>query len=490
MSFQYFSGQVRGLRGPGGAASGPLGVDSVGGDEINAADAEGIRVKIDPAKGAFSRSAHASASGKIGGKLAHEIADDDADFAGDPQAAINAASGRDVYVAGVRTKASLDNLMGSKIVGPGRIVVPAPQGGIYQHPQDTYTPDVPVSFNKIALFRLFDRLRVGGTLKMFLYGDSTMATLANGGGYAGASAEPQVLIRRMLEQKGVRIPIDITNRAVGGTKFSDLDAIPDIDTTGGTTDGAIIKYAINDVRSESGSIEADLAAFAATVDAKLTAIRSSSGYAAWQEYFIILVGPTNTFDPQHGRTNIWYERIRDVLVAAAIKHHCFYHDPYSLMPGNIGAMAGKAAGMDDPFGNGQPIHPREVVQTMWVASLVDAMVGYSDLSIYDNRALMALTLQNGWVDYGSDFGGAAYSMDGDGWVSVMGLIKSGTISAGTVIATLPANYRPFSYWLFSCQKSGGDSYGVRVETNGNIVLQDANASATFSSLCGIRFPAR
>lgn len=49
MTVQYFSGEVRGLRGPGGQSSGPLGVASVGADEIkgDTSDLQAIREKLE-----------------------------------------------------------------------------------------------------------------------------------------------------------------------------------------------------------------------------------------------------------------------------------------------------------------------------------------------------------------------------------------------------------------------------------------------------------
>lgn len=53
----------------------------------------------------------------------------------------------------------------------------------------------------------------------------------------------------------------------------------------------------------------------------------------------------------------------------------------------------------------------------------------------------ALTLQNGWVNYGGGWATAAYRKAA-GIVYVRGLIRDGSTPAGTTITTLPVGYRP------------------------------------------------
>jgi hypothetical protein len=408
------------------------------------------------------------------------------------QAAINAAGGNPVLVNQTVTE-DVANSLGSHLYGTGSIRLTAAVGGSYQHPQQTYALDAQRSALKANLYRIYARIMAGGTLTGFLYGDSTVATAANGGGYAGTDGEPQSLMARMLKRKGVRNPISITNRAVGGTDFGDLDAIPDIDTVGGTTDFFLIKYGINDARTESGDITADLLTFAATVDSKLSAIRASSGFGTVDNLTIILVGPTNTWDPQHGRTNIWYERTRDVLRAAAIKHQCFFYDPYPLMPGNIGWLAGENGGMTDDFGNGQPIHPKEIIQSLWVADLVDAMMSEGSLTLWSGVEPVNLTLGlNSWVSAAADgFTAPFATMDQNGRVTLGGAVKSGTPTSGQAIAQLPSSvWWPYALDVWTCATSGG-SCQLRVNpANGNIEQHDGTANTAWVSLAGISFLSR
>lgn len=54
----------------------------------------------------------------------------------------------------------------------------------------------------------------------------------------------------------------------------------------------------------------------------------------------------------------------------------------------------------------------------------------------------SLTLQNSWADFGSVYAPAGYRKASSGQVRLRGVIKDGTFTAGTTVATLPVGYRP------------------------------------------------
>ncbi len=54
----------------------------------------------------------------------------------------------------------------------------------------------------------------------------------------------------------------------------------------------------------------------------------------------------------------------------------------------------------------------------------------------------APTLQNAWVNYGGSYQVAGYAKSADNIVSLRGLIKSGTVTSGTTLFTMPAGYCP------------------------------------------------
>jgi len=89
------------------------------------------------------------------------------------------------------------------------------------------------------------------------------------------------------------------------------------------------------------------------------------------------------------------------------------------------------------------------------------------------------TLTGLWSNFGSGWDTAQYTKSADGVVTVKGLIKSGTTSAGTVVATLPAGYRPLATTIMTV--TGNNAYArFDLQPNGQIVID--TASATFTSL--------
>lgn len=103
---------------------------------------------------------------------------------------------------------------------------------------------------------------------------------------------------------------------------------------------------------------------------------------------------------------------------------------------------------------------------------------------FGEGAWNALTLQNSWVDFGGALETAGYKNHNGGIVYVKGTVKSGTATAGTVIATLPAGFRPLNDRVFAVRSSaaGGEA---RVKANGEITIEAGNN--TYFSLDNIFF---
>lgn len=96
-----------------------------------------------------------------------------------------------------------------------------------------------------------------------------------------------------------------------------------------------------------------------------------------------------------------------------------------------------------------------------------------------------LSLLNGWVAYDPvNWSTPQYTKAADGLVSIKGLIRSGSTTAGTVIATLPTGFRPGAQRLIAVASNG--AYGrLDIRSNGDIVFS-AGSNAWFS-LDGITF---
>lgn len=359
----------------------------------------------------------------------------------------------------------------------GVIRKPDPHGGFVQ--LNTYADNGKTFIGKEYLYRLFLRLRVGGTLTGYFFGDSTVATAANGGVYNDTNYEPQkLLVEYLVRTKGVRNNINLFNFGVGGTRVSQMDAIPYI-SFAGTTDLFMIKYGINDAQD-------GFEGFATNLRQKLAEIRAHP-YGGIKDLAVILIGPNSTYDPGHGRSSTWYEQLRGIYVQAARDYGCAYFDTYAHLL-RVDWTADNL--MDNPFGDGQTVHPLDIMQNMIWGGMIDNAITESEMTPYASDAWKALSMLNSWEYYGSGFAGTEVSMSRDGWVSVRGLIKNGTVGANTPVAQIVDNVmHPKAVEIFVVTTASG-SCSLRVNIDGKIEQQDGSASSTYTSLSGIRFKAR
>jgi len=406
--------------------------------------------------------------------------------AGDDRDAIaaaiaNAPLGGEIQTDGLNyLTTAYSNPLGIEFAGGGALLRQAPQGGLVQI--NSKLDDGKLFIGKEYLYRLYLRLSVGGTLSAFIYGDSTVATSANGGGYAGAAFEPQALLTAYLARKRVRNAVTIVNRGVGGTRVSQMNAMPDIDSVNGSTDLMIIKYGINDAQDGP-------AGFANNLRAKLAQIRANP-YATPSNLSIVLVGPSATYDPGHGRASPWYEKLRPIYVQAARDFQCAFFDTYAYLR-DVSWGAGTL--QDNPFGNGQGVHPGAIMQNWIWAGVCDAMLGESDLMPYVDAAPITnewkpLLMRNNWHAYGGGFAQPYACISMDGWVSVRGLIGGGSVGGGAAVAQLPeTGMYPQTAEIFEVACASGRC-AMRVNIDGNIEQQDV-ANASYTSISGIRFRA-
>jgi len=96
------------------------------------------------------------------------------------------------------------------------------------------------------------------------------------------------------------------------------------------------------------------------------------------------------------------------------------------------------------------------------------------------------SLQNGWATYGGVFATPQYTKTSDNLVSLKGLIRSGTTSSGTAVATLPAGFRPAERLLFTTASSGAHAR-LDIQPNGQVLFM--NGSSGWFSLDGVTFVA-
>lgn len=98
-----------------------------------------------------------------------------------------------------------------------------------------------------------------------------------------------------------------------------------------------------------------------------------------------------------------------------------------------------------------------------------------------DTAWAALPMFNSWVDFNA--AGGTYQIlqyrRHNGMTEVRGLIKNGTIGAGTIIATLPAGFRPLKQRVMSAI-ANFVSGSVEVKANGEIIAGSVSSNSSLS----------
>lgn len=132
---------------------------------------------------------------------------------------------------------------------------------------------------------------------------------------------------------------------------------------------------------------------------------------------------------------------------------------------------------------------------------VNCVAGDFVYCVQDARSLNALAAggswialaslyQNGWSDGAAQAG--QYRLDPTGTVSLRGLIVPGTITAGTLLFTLPAGFRPASAQrAFGVADNGSVASSVNmrldIATNGQVTLGYAFPTAVYLDLGPVSF---
>ena len=278
----------------------------------------------------------------------------------DNLAAINSAissSGRQKIIAQPGTylvASNPTNPYGVEFDGPGA-VVKAITGG--QQQLNSYADLHKYVIGKEYMHRVYARLNSGFTgpvlgvgIKTFCYGDSTIA-----GTNVSAGFLVQNYLPLLCRLKGLRVPMNVVNRGVSGTKITDMSALGDLSTD---TDLFIIKYGINDGMNADAT---RLSTFATSLRGQLAAIRGAT-FGTVSDLTIILMGPNSTSDTPNGRDERWYEQLRGIYVRAARDYNCVYFDTYAWLKDSR-----PAAGlwMDNPYGDGRAVHPGNAM-TAWI----------------------------------------------------------------------------------------------------------------------------
>lgn len=260
---------------------------------------------------------------------------------------------------------AVNNPYGVKFVGEGALVSPAAATGYTQH--NLYANGFRVSYGQEYLYRIYKRFEGGQQATIHMYGDSTVAS-GNGEDTGYASG---VLLFDMFQSAG--LITNVVNKGVGGSSVYEMTAVNDLTAN---TDLFIIKYGINDGGTPGSGDR--LANFATALRSKLAELRAAQ-YGSIHNLSIILVGPNSTNDTQHNRDAIWYEKLKGIYLQAARDYQCAYFDTYGFMP-DVENAAGYS--MDNPFGNGQGVHPMNTMQCWIWGNLVDTYFSKTSIEKY------------------------------------------------------------------------------------------------------------
>jgi hypothetical protein len=96
------------------------------------------------------------------------------------------------------------------------------------------------------------------------------------------------------------------------------------------------------------------------------------------------------------------------------------------------------------------------------------------------------TLQNGWENFGLEYGLATFYKDKENLVHLSGMIKNGFSGGGSIVFTLPSGYRPGSRLVFPVVL--GETMGIiHITSTGDVIKYGLGNS--YLSLSGITFRA-
>jgi hypothetical protein len=140
--------------------------------------------------------------------------------------------------------------------------------------------------------------------------------------------------------------------------------------------------------------------------------------------------------------------------------------------------SGVAVFATSPTLTGTPAAPTAAVGTSTTQIATTAFV-------QTNEAWNNPTFSNGWTDAGSGNQTTGYRKE-RGRVYLRGVVSGGTNTTGTIIFNLVAGYRPSAYEIFRADAVGSGA-GVKIGTNGNVVIDTPGSSNAYLSLCGISF---
>lgn len=258
------------------------------------------------------------------------------------------------------------NEYGIAMPGPGAIVSDK-DGGFEQH--NTYANQHKIAMGREHLGRVYNVLmNTGRGVNVHLFGDSTVE---GGFNFLTWPFFLQQMLPQMAANLGIEQPFLVTNHGVGGTRVTQMNALPYLSST---SDLFIIKYGVND---GTLPINTRLATFKDGLINKISEIRAAT-YGAVFETAILLIGPNSSYESSTGRDAYWYEQLRGIYMEVAQKYQCAYFDTYMYLQDSRNG-AGTWLGTPTPGDEGNIVHPTDIGNPWIWGPIMDWVLGGSQL---------------------------------------------------------------------------------------------------------------
>ncbi len=292
--------------------------------------------------------------------------------------------------------------------------------------------------NLAAFYAAQVRARDGGAaIKIHIVGDSKVAGVGVQNGYR---------LDQLLPLTAIGNPVEVTYSGFSGENShlwaggagALLTAYPD-------TDLLIVNFGTNEhVETSQGGAQERYKTIGNHM-AAISALRAARSISAMS---ILLLGqtPCNNWQPGFDQTTDFMIRVNDALHDAARTCNCAYFDTTALYQ-RAHSEAGWMEQVAVPQYGGGNVHPAAPFNLSLVGELgrrLFPLPNFSQASVVEST--FTLNPQNGWSGWGGQNGFVPMVRSRSGIVHLQGVLAPGTRDAGTVLATLPAEYRP------SCNK--------------------------------------
>jgi parallel beta-helix repeat protein len=215
-------------------------------------------------------------------------------------------------------------------------------------------------------------------------------------------------------------------------------------------------------------IEVDSASNGVTVSANIVLGNGEFGISVYRSQRVSVMG-NSVSGNTGGQIRLWDDADTSPAHAAL---------QGNIMSGNIGLLMENSS-VAVLIGNDLAQCPSPVVNTSGTIIKCIGNVGFK-------LPATALSLQNGWAVYDAGWRAPEFRIDDTGTITLEGVIKNGTTSPGTTIATLPAGFRPSKVVGPFVTYSDSSIAAFFIMPNGAIVAQNT-LSASRTSLHGIAF---